>query len=128
MIPTRLHAFADYLLPAVVAALSRSPRRGPRTRRIMQAGPVWHYGYTVLTRYEGGLVPSISMRTHLACDAAGALAFVGAAALLQDEPVRDRVLLAALGLGELAVIAMSERDAPGDSHQAAAPPRQPGAV
>ena len=77
MIPTRLHALADYLLPAAIAALSFSPRRGRMTRRIMQAGPVWHYGYTVLTRYEGGLVPSITMRTHLACDAIGALTFVG---------------------------------------------------
>ena len=121
MIPTRLHALADYLLPAVIAALSLSPRRGRATRRIMQAGPVWHYGYTVLTRYEGGLVPSIPMRTHLACDAAGALTFVGAAALLQDEPVRDRLLLAALGLSELAVIALSDRDAPAERQRTPAP-------
>jgi hypothetical protein len=121
MIPSRLHALADYLLPAVIAALSLSPRRGQATRRIMQAGPVWHYGYTVLTRYEGGLVPSIPMRTHLACDAAGALTFVGAAALLQDEPVRDRLLLAALGLSELAVIALSDRDAPAERQRTPAP-------
>lgn len=80
----------------------------------MQAGPFWHYGYTVLTRYEGGLVPAITMRTHLACDAVGALASVGAAALLRDEPIRDRLLLAAIGLSELAVVAMSDRQAPGE--------------
>ncbi len=112
MIPTRLHALADYLLPAAIVALSLSPHRGRATRRIMQAGPVWHYSYTLLTRYEGGLAPAISMRAHLACDVAGALTFVGAAALLQDEPIRDRLLLAAIGLSELAVIAMSEREAP----------------
>lgn len=115
MIPTRQHAVAEYLLPAAIAALSLSPRRGRATRRIMKVGPVWHYGYTMLTRYEGGLVPAIGMPTHLACDAVGALGFVGAAALLQDEPARDRLLLAAIGLGELAVIAASRRHPPWDA-------------
>ena len=78
----------------------------------MQVGPVWHYAYTMLTRYEGGLVPAISLRTHLACDAVGALSFVGAAALLKDEPTGDRLLLAALGLSELALIAVSDREVP----------------
>ena len=96
MIPTRLHALADYLPPAAIAALSFSPRRERMTQRIMQAGPVWHYSYTVLTRYEEGLVPSIIMHSLLACDAVGALTFVGAGALLQDEPVRDRLPRAAL--------------------------------
>ena len=116
MIPTRIHAIADYLLPAAIAALSLSPRRGRVTRRIMQVGPLWHYSYTMLTHYEGGLAPRITMRAHLVCDAVGALTFVGAAALLQDEPMRDRLLLAALGLGELAVIAVSEREGPRDRH------------
>jgi hypothetical protein len=110
MIPTRVHAVTDYVFPTLIAVLSR--RRGPATRRIMQAGPVWHGAYTVLTRYEGGLVPALSMRTHLACDAVGALGFIGAAALLRDEPPQDRLLLAVLGLSELALIALSDRDAP----------------
>ena len=110
MIPSRVHAVTDYVFPAMIAVLSRG--RGPATRRIMRVGPVWHYAYSLLTRYEGGVVPALSMRAHLACDAVGALGFVGAAALLQDEPVKDRLLLAALGLSELALIAVSDRDVP----------------
>lgn len=86
MIPSRVHAVTDAVFPALIAALSR--RRGPATRRIRLAGPIWHFAHTVLTRYEGGLVPTLSMRSHLASDAVGALSFVGAAALLQDEPPR----------------------------------------
>lgn len=117
MIPTRVHAVTDYAFPALIAALSRRPGRGPATRRIMQVGPVWHAAYTVLTRYEGGLIPVLSMRTHLACDAVGALGFVGAAALLRGEPARDRLLLAALGLGELLLIAASDRDVARDQRR-----------
>ena len=112
MIPTRRHALADHLLPAGIAALSYSPRRGRGTRRIMRVGPLWHHGYTLLTCHEGGLVPATGMRTHLACDALGALTFVGAAPLLREEPARDRLLVSALGLGELVLIAASDRHAP----------------
>lgn len=41
MIPPRVHAVTDYVLPTLIAALSR--RRGGATRRIMQIGPAWHF-------------------------------------------------------------------------------------
>jgi hypothetical protein len=110
MIPSRVHAVIDDVFPALIAALSR--HRSPAVRRIMRVGPAWHYADTLLTRYEGGLVPALSMRTHLAYDAAGALSFVGAAALLKDAPATDRLLLADLGLSALALIAVNEREEP----------------
>jgi hypothetical protein len=70
MISTRVHAVTDYLLPLGIAALAASGRFGASVRRIMQVGPASHLGYTLLTRYEGGLLPLLSMRTHLACDVA----------------------------------------------------------
>jgi hypothetical protein len=108
MISTRIHAVTDYLLPLGIAALAASGRFGGPVRRIMQVGPAWHLGYTLLTRYEGGLVPALDMRTHLACDAAGSVAFLGAAALLRDQKPSHRLLLAAIGLGELVLISLTE--------------------
>jgi hypothetical protein len=113
MISTRVHAAIDYAFPALIAALSGAPTRGRGTRRLMRAVPAWNYGYSALTRYEGGLVPVIGMPTHLALDTAGALAFLGGAALMRREPARERWLLAGLGLAQLAVIAASDaRPAP----------------
>ena len=113
-ISTRAHAVFDYALPLGIAAMATSRRFGWPVRAVMSVGPVWHIGYTLLTRYEGGVVRSagaagIGMRSHLACDAAGALSFIGAGLLLRRQKASHRLLLAALGLGELAVIRLTER-------------------
>lgn len=112
MIPTRVNAVTDYVVPTLIAALLR--RRRGATRRIMQIGSVWHFAYSILTRYAGGLVPRLSMRAHLACDAVVVLSFVGAAALLREEWAGDRLLLAALGLSDLALIAASDPSVPSE--------------
>ena len=75
----------------------------------MAIGPAWHLGYSVLTRYEGGAVPLLSMRQHLACDAVGALSFLAAGLFWRREPPEHRLLVAAIGISELAVIAMTDR-------------------
>ena len=72
-----MHAVTDYLLPLGIAGLAASVWFGGPVRRIMQVGPAWHLGYVLRTRYEGGLLPLLGMRTHLACDGAGALSFLG---------------------------------------------------
>ena len=70
--------------------------------------PAWHFGYTLLTRYEGGLVPLLGMRTHLACDTVGSLSFLGAGVLLRGQKPSHRLLLTAIGLGELVLISLTE--------------------
>lgn len=107
MIPTRVHAFSDYLLPLGIAALSRNRRLGKPVRWLMTLGPVWHVGYALLTRYEGGVAPRISMRTHLALDNLSALSFVASSLLMRRQPAAQRLLLAGIGLAELAFVARS---------------------
>jgi hypothetical protein len=124
VISTRLHAASDYAIPAFVAALGRMPGRGPGTRRIMGVGPVWHLAYTLLTRHQGGLLPVLPMRTHLALDALSALSFVGAGLLMRRERREDRALLVALGLGELALVALSDRGTPENGAAAGRPARR----
>ena len=115
MIPTRLHAVSDYLLPLGIAALSRNRRFGRPVRTLMTLGPIWHLGYASMTRYEGGAVPRISMRAHLAhlaLDSANALTFAAAGLLMRRQPAAHRLLLVGIGLGELALVARS-RSRPG---------------
>jgi hypothetical protein len=107
MIPTYTHALSDYLLPLGIAALSRNRRFGAPVRRLMTLGPIWHLGYALLTRYEGGAVPRISMRTHLALDNLSALSFVASGILMRRQPPGQRLLLAGIGLAEIALVARS---------------------
>ena len=118
-ISIRAHAIFDYALPLGIALMATSRRFGRPARVIMSVGPVWHLGYTLLTRYQGGgtalpglsrtRLPQIGMKAHLACDAAGAVSFLAAGLLLRRERASQRLLLAALGVGELAVIALTDR-------------------
>ena len=106
MINTRLHAWSDYAIPGGIAALSLLPGLGP-FRVLTVAGPLYHLAYTLLSRHEGGVAPVIPMRTHLALDAAGALAFVGAGILFRKQPAWQRLLFAAIGVTELLEVALS---------------------
>ncbi|WP_018259566.1 hypothetical protein [Methylobacterium sp. WSM2598] len=109
MISTRLHAAIDYTVPALVTLLAAGPGRSPAARRLMRAVSGWNYAYSLCTSYEGGLVRAIPMRGHLALDTAGALAYLGSAALGDRLPARDRLLLAGIGAAQLAVIGLSNR-------------------
>lgn len=107
MISTRAHAYIDLFLPLGIAVLAASGMFGKPLRRLTTAGPLYHWGYAAATRYEGGLVPVISMRTHLLLDTIGALSFIGAGALCRKQPGTHRMIVAAIGAGELVAIALS---------------------
>ena len=112
MINTRLHALSDYAVPTGIGLLSLLPGLG-RLRALTIAGPIYHLGYTLLSRHEGGVVPVIPMRTHLVFDAAGALTFVGAGVLTRRQPAWQRLMFIAIGVTELIEIAFSDdRDVP----------------
>ncbi len=76
-------------------------------RAILGGAGAYHTSYALLTDYEAGLRPRLSMQQHLALDALGGAALCGAALLLRRQPSGARWLLAAAGLSELAVVALS---------------------
>lgn len=108
MIPTRIHGVVDYLVSALLAALAGGGRFSPRVRQVLGSAGAYHTSYSVLTEYEAGLVPLVSMRRHLALDAIGAAAICGAGLLLRNESRRERALLVGIGLAEFLVIALSD--------------------
>lgn len=75
LIPTRIHGFIDY---AVGVFLLAAPyllgfASGGAKQWVTIALGAFAIGYSLLTRYELGAVPVISMRGHLALDTAFAL-------------------------------------------------------
>lgn len=107
MITTRLHGAIDYTVAALLGSLATSRGLPPAVRATLGATSLFHTGYAVLTDYEAGLSPRLTMRQHLALDAAGGAALCGAGLLMRRQPVGARALLIALGLSELAVVALS---------------------
>jgi hypothetical protein len=107
MITTRLHGAIDYTVAALLGSLATSRGLSPAVRATLGATSLLHTGYAVLTDYEAGLSPRLTMHQHLALDTAGGAALCGAGLLMRRQPVGARALLIALGLSELAVVALS---------------------
>ena len=107
MIPTRLHGAIDYGVAALLGSLATSSDLPPPVRRTLGTASLYHTSYAVQTDYEAGLAPRVTMRQHLALDALGGMALVGAGLLMRRQPAGARALLLAFGLSELAVVALS---------------------
>lgn len=106
-IPTRIHGTIDYTVAALLAGFAVAGGLPRPARAALGAASLYHTAYSAVTDYEAGLVPLLGMRRHLALDALGGAALVGAGLLMRRQPLRARLLLAGIGLAELAVTALS---------------------
>ena len=107
-VSSRTHGVIDYAVAGVLAALSATAAVHPPARRVLRTAAGFHASYAPLTDYEAGFVPWLTMRQHLMLDAAGALGLCAASMLLRRATPRDRGLLLATGLLELAVVAATD--------------------
>jgi len=107
VISTRLHGLIDYSVAALFGGVAASRALTPRVRRVLGTAGAYHTSYAVMTDYEAGLQPRLTMRQHLALDALGGAALCGAGLLLRREPKAARAVLIAAGLTELLVVASS---------------------
>lgn len=119
MISSQTHAAIDYGVAAALAGAALSPALGRQARITLAAASAYHTSYSVLTGYEGGVSPLISMESHLALDLAGAAAICLSGLL---GPAEDRRLLVAVGAAELAIVALSDRRAQHGPPEMAYPP------
>jgi hypothetical protein len=107
MISTRLHGLIDYGVAALLGGLSTCRMLHPRARRALGTASALHTGYSLLTDYEGGVKPVLSMRHHLILDALGGAALIGTGLRMRHGP--SRTLLIGAGLAELGVVALSSK-------------------
>ena len=122
-ISTRTHGVLDYMTAGLLVTLPRALGWGDGVTRLLDASAATTVAYSLLTRYEMGLVKALPMKAHLALDAVQGGALIGASAFLQDEDPEVRATLAALGVFELGVTALSrtEQDAPAIEREFEAP-------
>lgn len=108
MIRQPIHAILDTVSAlALVAAPSFLPTSRPVARGLV-AGGVALAAVSLLTRYSADRRAPLSMRAHLALDAAQGIAALAAAAALRNEAPALRVALAGYGAFSLAVVSASD--------------------
>lgn len=102
LIPTRVHGVLDFLTAGTMLALPRALGWSQNTTRLLTGAAVGTIGYSLMTRYEMGLVKRLPMKAHLGLDAACGAALCASPWLLPDEPTEVKQTLVGLGLFELA--------------------------
>src|SRR3954470_818326 len=106
-ISTKAHGFLDYMTAGLLVTLPRAMGWSENVTRLLDASAAGTVAYSLLTRYELGVVKALPMTAHLAIDAVQGGALIGAAAFMEDEDLDVRATLAALGVFELGVTFMT---------------------
>jgi hypothetical protein len=115
-----LHGVVDYSAGALLTTVF--PRlagiRGTRSARQIRTAGVIHAGYSTMTDYPLGVVKAIPFKMHLAIDAVGAVALAATPFLTGQyrDGRKQWVPHVALGLFELASLAMTDPTGRGDWH------------
>lgn len=118
VIPTKVHGVFDYLMVGTLIALPQALGWSGGVTRLLTNAGLGTLGYSLLTRYELGLVRVLPMKGHLALDGlSGALLCAAPFLLLDDDEDGDLTApLVGLGLFELVVTLLSQ-STPGFSRQ-----------
>jgi hypothetical protein len=111
MIPTRIHAAVDWAAVIGVEMMGHCALFSPRVQRLFRSSARLHAAYASLTDYELG-IGILPMPAHLALDTAVGFGLIGAGLTLRDEPAPVRVLLAGMGLTELLLVSLTDREPP----------------
>ena len=106
-IPTKAHGFLDYMTAGLLVTLPRAMGWSNCVTRLLDASAATTVVYSLLTRYELGVVKALPMKAHLAIDAVQGGALIGVAAFLEEEDPEVRATLAALGVFEVGVTLLS---------------------
>ena len=110
LISSKFHGVIDYTTAAKFALVPRLFGWRPELTRAMDAAAASSVLYSLATDYEFGAVPALTMRQHLAMDAALGAGFIAAAALLRDEPASVRLPLLGFGCFALAAAALTDAE------------------
>jgi hypothetical protein len=107
VLSTRVHGVFDYLMVVLLLALPWVLNWGQALITFMMVMAGLLFAYSLVTRYELGILRAIPMPTHLLLDYLSGAAFLGAALYFAAEPAAARVVLALIGLTAIAVAAMT---------------------
>lgn len=108
VLSTKAHGMLDYATALTLAVLPRVIGASPKVTALMEGAAAAHAGYALFTDYELGAVRAIPMKGHLMMDGLGAAGLIAAGALMDDEDEGTRLLVAGLGVYELAATLLTK--------------------
>jgi hypothetical protein len=107
LIPTRVHGALDFLTAFTLLMLPRAMKLDSNVSRLLTNAGASTIAYSLLTRYEYGMLKILPFRAHLRLDKLSAFVFCAAPILLPDEDRDVLSLLVGIGFYELAASQLS---------------------
>ncbi|WP_376097863.1 hypothetical protein ACE7GA_07525 [Roseomonas sp. CCTCC AB2023176] len=116
-ISTRLHGLIDYAAAVSLGGLALSGALRGRPGRVAAMATAVPVAAFLSTDFEGGVVPTFSVREHLTFDVVAGLLLAGTALAMRREPPAARAVLAGYGIAQFLLGLSTDPDAgsgPGD--------------
>lgn len=110
IISTEAHGVLDYMTVGTLLLLPRMLGWSRSVTRLMTGAAAITFIYSMMTRYEFGMIKMMPMRTHLIMDGLSGLFFASAPALLTDEDPAVTTVLAGIGAMEIATALLTEHE------------------
>jgi hypothetical protein len=98
---TKTHGILDFATAGTLVALPRMLGWDKTVTSVMTTAAIGTVVYSLVTKYEFGLVKLLPMKGHLALDAMSGAMFCGAPLLFPDEDTSVKAILVGLGVFEL---------------------------
>lgn len=100
-IPTKVHGVLDYMTAAFLHTLPRAMGWSRQVTALLDGAGAAATAYSLMTKYEMGVVKVLPMKTHLTLDALSGAGLIGAALLMDDEDPEVRATIAGIGVFEI---------------------------
>ena len=117
LLSTRMHGVVDYLSVGTLLALPRALGWSTSVTRLLTNAALGTLGYSLMTRYELGLVKVLPMTGHLLLDGMSGALLCGAPFLFPNEDTSVKAALVGLGAFEI-VTALNTETTPSFGEQA----------
>lgn len=114
VIPVTVHGVLDYLSAGTLYALPRIFNWSKPVTNVMTGAAIGTAIYSLMTRYQFGVVKVFPMRTHLLFDALSGLFFLSAPVLFREEDSDVTRVLAGIGVFELTAALTTNPDGADD--------------
>lgn len=104
LLSRRSHGVVDYLTVGALLALPRMLGWNRSLTGLLTGSALSSLVYSLLTRYEFGLIRTIPFQAHLALDAISAVSLLTAPEVMDESDSQTNTLLVAIGLFELMAV------------------------
>ncbi|MBF6590785.1 MAG: hypothetical protein IVW57_09690 [Ktedonobacterales bacterium] len=109
---TKEHGILDYATVGTLTVLPRLFGWEDRATRLLTGAAAGMLGYSLLTRYEMGVVKLLPMKAHLALDGASGALLCASPLLLRKKRLGIVATLIALGVSEIAAALLTKTRPP----------------